>query len=192
MKIKNRIVNSEAKYSKAVAALNAESGHMPIAEASISANGDFEMNLPDIVLGYSYLSSPANICDEIKFSPESLKIAVIDAFWLFDPQEAIIGYIFQGSTQASIKGRLGEEIVLRWYANQNSLITGSASCGPHGVTVDFKLSLKKGWNDVVRHFHSDSEASIHTSKNINSMRWYMALTGDRIKSINFLKSNQST
>ena len=174
MKITNRIVNVEVKSSKLVAALGAESGYMPLAEAPVYSDGSFELNLPDVVVGYSYLSSAASICKNINIDPETLKIAVLDAFWLFDSNESAIGYVFQGSTPESINGRLREQIVSRWYANQNSQISGSARCDPYGLTVDFKLNLKKGWNDVVRYFHSDSEASIHTSKNINSMHWYMA------------------
>ena len=178
MKIYDRIVNLEVKSSKLIAALGADSGYMPIAEAPISSNGVFELNLPDVVLGYSYLSSPAKVCKNIDIDPRSLKIAIVDAFWLFDPNETIIGYVFQGSTLASVNGRSGEKLVSRWYATHNSQISGYAHCGPHGSAVNLKLNLKKGWNDVVRHFHSDSEASIYIDKNINWMHWFMTLKVD--------------
>ncbi len=175
MKIADKIFNFHVKSSKLVAALKAESGYIPLAEASILSDGYFEIILPDIVLGYSYLSSPKVRCEEINVYPESLKVAVVDALWLFDSNETVIGHVFQGSTQASITGALGETVVSRWYANHNGHINATARCGAHGMAVDFKLNLKKGWNDVVRHFHADSEESIHTSKDINGMHWFMTL-----------------
>ena len=174
MKIADRIINLYTKPKKLVAALNSENGQMTLAEGSVFSNGAFELNLPDIVVGYSYLSSFKNISENIKIEPESLKIAVVDAFWLFDSNTTLIGYIFQGSTQAAINGRLGEKMVSRWYANQSSQICGKASCGPNGMTVNFKLNLKKGWNEVIRHFQPDTKVSIHTCQNSESMPWFMS------------------
>jgi hypothetical protein len=174
MKISNRIINLKAKPKKLLAALDSENGQMTLAEGPVFADGAFELNLPDIVVGYSYLSTLKNICENINIEPESLKIAVVDAFWLFDSNKTLIGYIFQGSTQAAISGRLGEKMVSRWYANQSSQIYGTARCGPNGMAVNFKLSLKKGWNEVIRQFQPDATVSIHTSQNSESLFWFMS------------------
>jgi hypothetical protein len=138
------------------------------------SNGAFEINLPDIVVGYSYLSSFENICENINIDPASLKIAVVDVFWLFDSNRTLIGHIFQGSTQAATNGRLGEKMVSRWYANQSSQICGKASCGPNGMSVNYNLNLKKGWNEVSRHFQHDATVSIHTCQNSEAILWFMS------------------
>ena len=135
MKIADRILNLNAEPAKLIATLNSESGYMTLAEAPVFSDGSFEMNLPDIVLGYSYLYSPTNICEDLNINPESLKIAIVDTFWLFDSNQNIIGYIFQGSTQESMKGKLGEKVVSRWYANQRSQIRGTASCHSDGLAL---------------------------------------------------------
>ena len=192
MKIADRIVNHEITSCKLVAALGSESGYMPLSETPISSDGSFEMNLPDIVLGYSYLSSPVHICENVNIDPESLKVAMIDAFWLFDSTESVIGYIFQGSAKASVNGRLGEKMVSRWYANQNSRLSGNGRCGPRGLAVNFNLTLKKGWNNVVRHFYSDREEKFYTCKNTNRMHWYVALKGESQQGSYLLKFNNLT
>jgi hypothetical protein len=174
MKIADRIINLNAKPKKLLAALNSENGQMTLAEGSVFSNGTFELNLPDIVVGYSYLTSFKNVCENIKIEPASLKIAIVDSFWLFDSNTTLIGYIFQGSTQAAINGRLGEKMVSRWYANQSSQIYGQASCGPKGMAVNFELNLKKGWNEVIRHFQPDTKVSIHKCQNSASMLWFMS------------------
>ena len=174
MNINNRIINLKSKPKKLLAALDSENGQMTLAEGSVFSDGDFELSLPDIVVGYSYLSSFKNICEDISIEPESLKIAIVDAFWLLDSSKTLIGYAFQGSTQTSIKGQLGEKIVSRWYANQSSQINGSASCGPNGMAVKFKLNLKKGWNEVIRHFKTDATVNIHTCQNSESLFWFMS------------------
>ena len=175
MKIADKISNLKVESTKMMAALKAGSGYMPLAETTIHSDGSFEMLLPDIVLGYSYLSSPKNICGDMNVFPESLKIAVVDAFWLFDSNEAIIGQVFQGSTQAAFNGFLGEKMISRWYANQNGQITSNSNCSAHGRALRCGLNLKKGWNDVVRHFHSSLEEFIYTNKIISSMSWFMML-----------------
>ena len=174
MKINNRIKNLKAKPKKLLATLDSENGQMTLAQGSVFSDGDFELNLPDVVVGYSYLSSFKNICENINIEPESLRIAVVDAFWLLDSSKSLIGYIFQGSTQTSLNGQLGEKIVSRWYANQSSQIYGNASCGPNGMAVNFKLNLKKGWNEVIRHFQPDATVSIHTCQNSESLFWFMS------------------
>jgi hypothetical protein len=174
MKIADRILNLNAKPKKLLASLNSDNGQMTLAEGSVFSNGAFELNLPDIVVGYSYLSSFKNMCENINIEPESLKIAIVDAFWLFDSNTTLIGCIFQGSTEAAINGRSGEKMVSRWYANQSSRICGKASCGPNGLVVDFNLNLKKGWNEVIRHFQPDAKVNIHTCQNSESMLWFMS------------------
>jgi hypothetical protein len=174
MKINNKIINLKAKPKKLLAALDSENGHMTLAEGAVFSDGDFELSLPDIVVGYSYLTSFKNICENIRFEPESLKIAVVDALWLLDSSRSLVGYIFQGSTKNSIGGRLGEKVVSRWYANQNSQIYGSATCGPNGMAVKFKLNLKKGWNEIIRQFQTDAKVSIHSCQNSESLFWFMS------------------
>jgi hypothetical protein len=174
MKINDRIVNLKARPKNLLAAIDSKSGQMTLAEGSIFSDGHFELNLPDIVVGYSYLSSFKNICENINVDPESLKIAVVDAFWLLDSSDTLIGYIFQGSSQTSISSRLGEKMISRWYANQSSQIYGNASCGPNGMAVKFNLDLKKGWNEVIRHFQPDATVSIHTWQDGESMFWFMS------------------
>jgi hypothetical protein len=65
-------------------------------------------------------------------------------------------------------------MVSRWYANQSSQIYGTARCGPNGMAVNFKLNLKKGWNEVIRQFQPDATVSIHTSQNSESLFWFMS------------------
>ena len=192
MKIADRILDLEMTSSKLVAALGPGSGYMQLAEAPIFSDGSFVMDLPDIVLGYSYLTSPTNICENINIDPDSLKVAIIDAFWLFDSNERVIGYIFQGSAKASVNGRLGEKMVSRWYANQNSQLSGNGRCGPHGLTVSVNLNLKKGWNDVIRHFYSDREVKLYTCKNTNRMQWFVTLNGEPQQGSYFLEFNNRT
>lgn len=174
MKVAGIIINLTAKPDKLVAYLNCEDGSMLLAEALVSSDGFFEINLPDIVIGYSYLCSPGKICGNLNVTPKSLKIAVIDTFWLLDSNQNIIGYAFQGSTPESINGRLGEKLVSRWYANQRSQITSAASCGSNGMAANTNLILKKGWNDVVRCFHSNTQEGIQTCNNAESMYWFMS------------------
>jgi hypothetical protein len=173
MKIADRISNLNAKPTKLIAVLNSAGNYITLAEAPVFIDGSFEINLPDIIIGYSYLSSPANICGDLNINPESLKIAVVDGFWLFDSNQNTIGYIFQGSTQDSINGRLGQKMVSRWYANQRSQIIGRANCCSNVMAVDFQLNLKKGWNEVVRYFHSGVQEKIHTCNHTESMPWFM-------------------
>ncbi len=174
MKILDKIVNLKNKPNNLLAAIDSVNGRMTLAEGPVFSDGIFELNLPDIVVGYSYLSSFKNICKDIDIQPESLKIAVVDAFWLLNSKKTLIGYIFQGSSQTSINRRLGEKMISRWYANQSSQIHGNAICGPNGVAVSFNLNLKKGWNEVIRHFQSDATVSIHTCQNSESMLWFMS------------------
>jgi hypothetical protein len=174
MKITDRVVNLKAKPKNLLAAIDSKNGQITLAEGSIFSDGNFELNLPDIVVGYSFLSSFKNICKNINIEPESLKLAIVDAFWLLDSSKTRIGYIFQGSSQTSINSRLGEKMISRWYANQSSQICGNASCGPNGMAVNFKLDLKKGWNEVIRHFQSDATISIHTWQNSESMFWFVS------------------
>ena len=186
MKINDRILNLNAQPKNILAAIDSKNGQMTLAEGSIFSDGRFELNLPDIVVGYSYLSLFKNICKSIDIEPESLKIAIVDAFWLLDSNKTLIGYIFQGSSQTSINSRLGEKMISRWYANQSSLICGNASCGPNGMAVNFNLNLTKGWNEVIRHFQSDATVSIHTCQNSESMFWFMSedKEAQRIPSLN--------
>ena len=192
MKIADRILNFEMTSSKLVAALGSESGYMQLAEAPILSDGSFVMDLPDIVLGYSYLTSPTSICKNLNIDPDSLKVAIFDAFWLFDSNEGVIGYIFQGSAKASVNGRLGEKMVSRWYANQNSQLSGNGRCGPRGLSVSVNLNLKKGWNDVVRHFYSDKEEKIYTCKNTNRMHWFVTSKRELSQGIYFPEFNNRT
>ncbi len=173
MKITDKILNLNAKPAKLIAALNSEGSSMTLAEAPVLLDGSFEINLPDIVIGYSYLFSPANICGDLYINPESLKIAIVDLFWLFDSNQKNVGYIFQGSTRHSINGPLGQKVVSRWYANQGSQIRCTASRCSNVMAVDFQLNLKKGWNVVVRYFHSSAQEKIHTCNNTESMSWFM-------------------
>ncbi len=173
MKIADRIFNFQAGSSKLMAALTCKSGYMSLAEAPVSSDGHFEIVLPDIVLGYSYLFSPKDSFNEIHLYPESLKIAVIDTFWLVDSNENVIGLVFQGPAREHSSEVLGEIIVSRWYANQYGEINGTAACGPHGNLANLELSLKKGWNDVVRQFSSDVEESIRSGRNVSRMQWFM-------------------
>jgi hypothetical protein len=174
MKIADRIINLNVKPTKLLAALESENGQMTLAEGSVFYNGDFELKLPAIIVGYSYLSSFKNICENINIEPESLKFAIVETFWLLDSSKTRIGYIFQGSSQTSIYRRLGEKMISRWYANQSSQICGNASCGPNRMAVNFKLDLKKGWNEVIWHFQSDATISIHTWQNSESMFWFVS------------------
>ena len=178
MKISDRIFNFQAGSSKLMAALIDKSGYMSLAEAPVSFDGHFEIVLPDIVLGYSYLVSPKDSFNEIHVYPESLKIAVIDTFWLVDSNENVIGLVFQGPARGQSSEFLGEITVSRWYANQFGEINGTAACGPHGNLVNFELSLKKGWNDIVRQFNSDFEENIRSGRNVSRMRWFM-IASDR-------------
>lgn len=54
MKIFATIINLTAMPKKLTDSLIFESGYMVLAEASVNFDGSFEINLPDIVLGYSY------------------------------------------------------------------------------------------------------------------------------------------
>ena len=176
MKIADKISNLKVGSTKMIAALKAGNGYMPLAETTILSDGYFKILLPDVVLGYSYLTSPKIICEEIDVSPASLKVAIVDSFWLFDSNETLIGHVFQGTTRLSINGPLGERIVARWYANQNGQVTCSKNCSACGRAVFCELYLKKGWNNVVRHFHSGSEEFMHTNQNINSLNWFMTMS----------------
>ena len=183
MKIADRILNFTVGSSTLKAALTDKNGYMPLAEAPVSSDGHFEIVLPDIVLGYSYLLSPKERLNDIHVYPESLKIAIVDSFWLVDSNEYVIGNVFQGSARGQSSYEAGEIIVSRWYANQYGTIIGMASCDPHGNVVDFELSLKKGWNDVVRQFNSDMEESIRSAKNVRRMQWFM-IASDESATIN--------
>ena len=181
MKIADRIFNLQAGSSKLVAALTDKSGYMSLAEAPVSSDGHFEIVLPDIVLGYSYLVSPKDSFNEIHVYPESLKIAVIDTFFLVDSNENVIGLVFQGSARGQSSEVLGEIIVSRWYANQYGEINGNAACGPHGNLTNIELGLKKGWNDVVRQFNCDVEESIRSGINVSRMQWFMIASDQQNK-----------
>jgi hypothetical protein len=174
MKVADKILNLTTKPAKIVASLNSGDGYITLAEAPVNFDGSFLINLPDIVLGYSYLYSPEKACKDLDIYSKSLKIAIIDTFWLLDSYQKVIGYAFQGSTQESINRRLGEKLVSRWYANQRSQIRSTANCGSRGMNINFKLDLKKGWNDVVRCRLSNTQENIQTCNNTESMYWFMS------------------
>lgn len=89
-----------------------------------------------------------------------------------------ISGFFQWSSQDAISGQLGQKSVSGWYSDQKIRVKGTARCCSNGMAVDFKLDLKKGWNDVVRFIDTKKNENIQTGNNTESNVLVSVAMGD--------------
>ena len=129
--------------------------------AGMYANGGFTLTLPSTPNGnflYGIEETFGNESD-IKYSNKNAKISVVVIFEAYDKDDEYVGEFYCGKFDATT------EIDVNFiYADRDVTVTGSV--GEKDDTMDYSVSLKKGWNMV---YYTENEVS---TKEKTGMKWY--------------------
>jgi len=134
-------------------------------EASVK-NGKMNLKLgipPDNVLK-SFTGNIEGI--KLKISPPSVKVYETSFFYREEEGEIFLEYSIQPS-----KGKLSFDFVYLYYADQDAQIKGSVSASANGVRskTSYDLTLKRGWNMVIRTGGADTRYKVNEPD--NNFKW---------------------
>ncbi|WP_295822925.1 hypothetical protein [uncultured Deinococcus sp.] len=128
------------------------STYVTLSSAPVAASGQFSLTLPTAQAVAPYLNTfqqtPRSGCTGVfTQSVTTARQFGISTYGLKKADGSVVGYLFQNNPDMGSTLKVGDDYIVRIYADQDFTATGTLACPNNSITL--KLNLKKGWNAAV-------------------------------------------